>query len=938
MADLRFASYAQPAIARALDVADDGLGGPLGAAAFHPAVSVVHPDGVARELDRSPGFTIPGPGAVAGIDPGSLVRTDPPAGAGDVEPNYLASVELRPIELPWLFTPARASEGPRRLRPWVVLVVVEAGGTTVEPGRPLPQMDVAVRELPPLKESWAWAHVQAPAPGAAPPPGVPALDGQAVARLVCPRRLRERTRYRACLVPAFRGGRDAGLTGEPPDPATELAPAWAPGDDRVTLPVYFAWEFGTGEDGDFEQLVRRLGPAPEERIGTLGTRLVDVAEPWPGIRLQEDTATVPVPGALRAVGSAPEGTATAATTDDLARRLADVATADGASPPLYGGRHLVRSTVTAPPADWLGELNLTAAARIAAGLGAAYVRAHQEELMARAWEQAGAIREENRRRALAELAGEVGDAVHGKHVGTMTAGETVLLAAPASERTPTAESLTLGGEVAVSTVPDAAAWPAFARFTRRRSVRRATGVPASEVVESTATGETAAPSARPLLGRLGAAAGGAAAPVGEGHVQAIAVATLSAASAGESGAAARDVLLLGTLARAARANGLPAQAGQLDAHVASTGVAPQLLLSGQLTTLSATLATQLSTTAQLLVSVRTELLAPAAPPGVPALTEAGLQLDVPGLRARVGDALKPSAGIVARLRAGATVPGAMTAPDPLARVMLHPTFPAPMSLALVDFAPDWLVPGIAAVPAETCALLRPEARFVEAFMVGLTHELCGELRWREYPTDLRGSPFTRFWPRPEGEDDIPPIHTWTGALGTHLASGASKLAVLLVRGSVVRRFPDMLVAAVPALDARTAVLDPAQWQAPAFVVRIDEQTAAYAFRHPDPETLRLPPEQAPGLFFAFQEHTYRIRFGFDAPGTTAAAAPRTWDDLDWDDVPQDDRGFALAAAPLATPPDDATGAQWAHDAADLASIALQRPFRVLIHSHRLVGR
>jgi hypothetical protein len=278
----------------------------------------------------------------------------------------------------------------------------------------------------------------------------------------------------------------------------------------------------------------------------------------------------------------------------------------------------------------------------------------------------------------------------------------------------------------------------------------------------------------------------------------------------------------------------------------------------------------------------------------------------------------------------------MTAPNELAPVMLHPTFPAPMALALVDFAPDWLIPGIAGVPADSCALLRPEARFVEAFMVGLAHEMAGELRWREYPTDMRGTPFARFWPLSEGEDDIPPIHTWTGGLGTHLASGAADLAVLLVRGSVVRRFPDMVVAAAPAVDARTAVLDPAQWQAPVFVVRIDEQTAAYAFRHPDPESLRLPPEQVPGLFFAFQEHSFRIRFGFDEPGTSPTLL--TWDQLDWDDVPKDDRGFALAAAPLATPPDDTTGAAWAHDAADLASIALQKPVRVLIHSHRLVGR
>ncbi|MEL7162490.1 MAG: hypothetical protein AAFN92_17160, partial [Bacteroidota bacterium] len=35
--------------------------------------------------------------------------------------------------------------------------------------------------------------------------------------------------------------------------------------------------------------------------------------------------------------------------------------------------------------------------------------------------------------------------------------------------------------------------------------------------------------------------------------------------------------------------------------------------------------------------------------------------------------------------------------------------------------------------------------FVEAFLLGANHELAGELRWREFPTDLRGSYFRNFW-------------------------------------------------------------------------------------------------------------------------------------------------------------------------------------------------
>ena len=39
-------------------------------------------------------------------------------------------------------------------------------------------------------------------------------------------------------------------------------------------------------------------------------------------------------------------------------------------------------------------------------------------------------------------------------------------------------------------------------------------------------------------------------------------------------------------------------------------------------------------------------------------------------------------------------------------------------------------------------------RFVEAFMVGLNHEMNHELVWRTYPTDQRGTPFRRFFGAP----------------------------------------------------------------------------------------------------------------------------------------------------------------------------------------------
>ena len=54
------------------------------------------------------------------------------------------------------------------------------------------------------------------------------------------------------------------------------------------------------------------------------------------------------------------------------------------------------------------------------------------------------------------------------------------------------------------------------------------------------------------------------------------------------------------------------------------------------------------------------------------------------------------------------------------------------------------MPGLERVPQNTVGLLQTNRRFIEAFMVGLNHEMAAELRWREFPTDLRGSYFRSF--------------------------------------------------------------------------------------------------------------------------------------------------------------------------------------------------
>src|SRR5262245_2939606 len=201
------------------------------------------------------GFRLHGPGAVIGLDPRRVIRTDPAPGGTGFEPNHLALVELDRPDLPWAFTPAKGAAG-GRLRPWLCLVVVDRAVGSVRSGRPLPVLTCPVAELPNLAESWAWAHAQA-ITGQSDPvdPLLDATPERGLARLVCARRLAPNTAYIACLVPTFERGRRAGL-GLAISPAEEgasatTAPAWSFGAaGSVDLPVYHHWEFSTGALGD----------------------------------------------------------------------------------------------------------------------------------------------------------------------------------------------------------------------------------------------------------------------------------------------------------------------------------------------------------------------------------------------------------------------------------------------------------------------------------------------------------------------------------------------------------------------------------------------------------------------------------------------------------------------------------------------------------------
>jgi hypothetical protein len=500
------------------------------------AVTPIGPSIPAEPIDRT--VQLYGPGDITGIDARSIVRTDPRDWITDAEPNYLAQIEFYDEDLPWRYTPAAPDASGLRLRPWISLIVLEETEQDPPefrdvgraPDQPLPAIEVDAGLLPPAAELWAWAHVHVNASLSASDAELVSTDVAAVAsrleaalgvdrdiaysRLVCPRRLRANARYHAFVVPTFETGRLAGLGLDPAGAPFASASAWGTG--IVRLPHYHRWYFRTGEQGDFEYLVRLLQARTLD--ARVGVRDVDTREPGSNVSGYPDLGGIlKLGGALRVPDEAlrlpdtpleespayierqrfenwDQSPPAAAPypqpiqrdlaafvnlPDDYAVRPADEVNADsGLGPavegdpdplitaPLYGRWHALTQRLLVdragapfdPDDNWVHELNLDPRHRLAAGFGTRVVQDNQERYMDAAWNQIGDVLEANRRIRLAQLAKLVSQEWWSTQfsIGAGTTSERVLrLTAPAHRHILVADSA-----VRAPADPDQGALPA----------------------------------------------------------------------------------------------------------------------------------------------------------------------------------------------------------------------------------------------------------------------------------------------------------------------------------------------------------------------------------------------------------------------------------------------------------------------------------------------
>jgi len=331
---------------------------------------------------------------------------------------------------------------------------------------------------------------------------------------------------------------------------------------------------------------------------------------------------------------------------------------------------------------------------------------------------------------------------------------------------------------------------------------------------------------------------------------------------------------------------------------------------------------------------------PTAPPAGP--------LNLGAVGAQLIRAIDPRDTIVARaglrIRVGSTrladvvAPGRWRHEEDLGPVLVGPDLPAPLYRDLATYDQDRFLPGAGAIPPDSITLLETNPRFVEAFLVGANVEMNRELLWRGYPTDRRGTPFRSFWDRVDGARDIGPIHRFDPArrLGDNSVGQLAGSIVLVVRGQLLRRYPDSIVYAAPARADHRLPNDPSRIVVPAFGGRLDPDIVFMGF---DLTVEDIAPE--PGWLFVIQEQPTEPRFGLDEPVGTGGS-PATWAALTWGHVGVPPGGQlslgALAPAPtlrLAGP--GSPTATWGADAAHMAAITFQRPFRAAVHSSSILA-
>ena len=847
------------------------------------------PDADDRVAIDSPSVRLVGPGEVIGLDQLQVVRHDPEPGAPDAEPNYFAQVEVAAADLPWRFTPAAA--GDDRLQPWLALVVVvEREGVSLEPagyGR-LDVLHVDDAGAELPDLAGCWAWAHVHTDL-----DIDAAGGLAAAMAASPSAFRARLLCPRRLTPktswlaCLVPTFETGRQAGLGEPVTGSGLAWS---TEAAAEVRLPV---------YHSWRFSTGPAgdfeslvrrltPVELPGSVGRRDLDVSDPGGGLPKS--------PGLLLTYEGAlvsPAGSARAwpepqrTATKTALAKLVNARLGPKTSPSGYDA--LEDDPVVGPPAYAAPQAGL---------------RAVPAEGAEPVW--FGVLNTEPPARAAAGLGAEV-----------VRADQEALMAAAWKHA---------AGMRAVNRVLGRArlAWELGAKLA-----------PKVKALDDASLVQLAGPA----MARLPALQGG----------------TVRGALVGS---AMPDGLVSGAFRRLTRTVPAFTKPGPSGLRLPTTSAVTAAALAAPAAFAAAW------TTVKVIPGTEVDEALP------PLETVAGIKADpgpidlpgpelpgpeVPELAASVRAGLDPTGTIRAMVDTRMLGLAPDRDHDVPPRARLDPSFSTPMGARLQALSVEYLVPGIGDVPDETLGLLEVNWAFIEAYMCGFNHEVGREFLWREFPASPGATWARHFWDSgPGGPSDIRPIGRWDGkvALGGHQPDNlpAADL-VLLAKGALPRRYPDLRVYAVEAdwADDGTRIeKDGGEVALPVLAATLEPDTKVWGFELGEVQARGStdPDAGRPGWFFVLEQQPGSARFGLDAPRSGARGkAPGNWTNLSWSHLaPVGDDPLPAFAEP-GGPTWIADGVErpgnggrdaWGDDAAAMARITFQRPVRMLVHADSML--
>ena len=857
----------------------------------------------------------------------------------------------------------------------------------------------------------------------------------ASSRLLCPRKLKENTAYHAFVLPAFETGRLAGL-GLSPAGVNGQKASWQ--DGARDYPIYYRWFFRTGTKGDFEFLVDLLEARRVDK--RVGVRDMDMQEPnYETHGMTSPLDVMGLEGALKSpemepfpspwppagteFENPPEGSVGRFLNDledkvNLQFDLQQEETTDNVhrdpiiSPPLYGKWYAKAGQLEVQNGKgWVNELNRDPRYRTPAGVGTQVIQKDQEDLMQQAWSQLGDLLRANQKIRQLQLGLMSSFVMYQKNILPQTADQLLTFTQPLQSRI-LGSPVTIARQVQESRLPQAALDPAFRRITRNRGAIMRKVAPEPQI------------KAKPIVTLLNEGTLTAAPPPPEPTGQLLIDKVAEAIDPTGIPQWLRD-LVRNTSARWILIGIIVLVLVLALVTGAFTVFIPIFAAAGLLLTLAETLRPRIETVETFRESSFTPAFVDAVParpnfvltefnqpmPSVGGGGDGGDSVEAANFRIALRDAynahqtlppipplreaisidttvstlktaLNPSVAIPKRaefiLRIPVSIKDSYLLPEKtLVTVMAHPVFTQPMYRPLRDISSEFLVPNLELIPNNTISLLETNQRFIEAYMVGLNHEMACELLWREFPTDQRGSHFRQFWDvgdvinrnpsktQAQLEEellDIRKLHEWesTTTLGSHenrpLPPGGDKddaRVVLVVRGDLLKKYPTVVIYAQQAKWAVENGRD---------VRVLDNDNPALTIKHPifkaeiEPDIRFLgfdltkkvargnSDRQAndPGWFFVLQERPGEPRFGLDNLSDETPDPPTKWDHVAWEHLAEfDTLDFIDLSrnAPVPAGMTDSTDQQfvWGRNAADMAYILYQVPVMVAFHAADMLG-